>query len=274
MFGMGTIPKGYYLKARVTQDSAIGKCPPHIREVWDWLLLTASHQDTKYSDRGQVICDYKRIQEELAWYVGWRKNTYTHSQIAQAMKTIRQLSMITTQKTTAKTIVTIVNYSRYQDPKNYTNAIRNATTNAISKPIRTTTLYNNEEEKRKKTKGIVFENKELKDTFSEFETMRNKIKKPMTEKAKQLIIKKLNTLYPNQINMQIKCLNQSIENCWQTLYPVKLEQNVGIRPKPAEPTAEISDEVRSLGREKIEKIRKDMAERFYAKTKIPPKNPT
>lgn len=248
------IPKGYYLKARTSQDSAIGKCPPHIREVWDWLLLTASHQDTKYCDRGQVICDYKRIQEELAWYVGWRKRTYAHSQIAQAMKTMRKLSMITTSKTTRNTIVTIINYSRYQDPKNYTNAIQSASRSALTKPTRTPTLYNNEKKERKNNKETVFSNSGLEEAFIEFEKMRNKIKKPMTDKARELIINKLNGLYPNQINMQIKSLHQSIENCWQSVFAVKQEQTYTTQITPQKQLT-INEEQRAKGQEKLAEIK-------------------
>lgn len=140
------IPKGYYLKARVSQDSEISRCPPHVREVWDWLLMNAAHQDTKICLRGQVLCDYKRIQEDLAWFVGWRKVTYSHTQIGQAMRTIRNASMITTMKTTRKTIVTITNYLRYQDPKNYTNTTQNTPTNTRKNTSSDATLWNKKEE--------------------------------------------------------------------------------------------------------------------------------
>lgn len=268
------IRKGYYLKARTTQDSAIAKCPPHIREVWDWLLLTASHEDTKHQERGQVICTYSRIQEELAWYVGWRKHTYTKAQIAQAMKTIRTLSMITTTKTPRSTLVTIKNYSRYQDPKNYASAIRNVTTSASTKPSRTTTLYNNTEELIINNKGISFKNKELQAAFSEFRKMRNKIKKPMTERAEQLIVKKLEGFYPGQTNMQIACLNQSIENCWQTLYVVKEDPAAIIarnKPAPRTQAVEQTEAQRQNAREAAAKVRKQLAEKMSTKTKVPPK---
>lgn len=250
------IPNGYYIKARIYLSSKISTCPPHVREVWDWLLMSASHEDNKYCKRGQVICNYANIQEDLKWFIGWRKKTYSHMQIAQAMKTLRKLSMITTRKTTRNTIVTITNYHRYQDPNNYKSTSTNTTRNTFTEHSRNTTLlYNNKE---LKNKHIVFDNIELQETFNEFIKMRNKIKKPLTDRAVLLIKNKLDRLYPNQINKQIACLNQSIENCWQTIYPIKVDSNqlINIQRTPPKPTIELSDEERAKNLKTIEEIRK------------------
>lgn len=128
------IEGGYYLKARSIQKSEIMKSPPHVREVWDWLLLNASHKDGNKIKRGQVITTYEGIREGLAWYIGWRKQTYSIHQIKQAMITLKTARMITTTKSTRRTIVEIVNYSLYQDPKNYTNTI-----NKNQRPLQRTT---------------------------------------------------------------------------------------------------------------------------------------
>ena len=40
------------MKARCIQEAEIAKAPPHIREIWDWLLMQASHQDCKVLKRG------------------------------------------------------------------------------------------------------------------------------------------------------------------------------------------------------------------------------
>ena len=55
-----------------------------------------------------------------------------------------------------------------------------------------------------------------------FVDYRKKIKKPMTEKAVELMIKKLNDLSP-YIEDQIEILNQSILNGWQGIFPLKKE---------------------------------------------------
>lgn len=56
--------------------------------------------------------------------------------------------------------------------------------------------------------------------WKDFKTMRKKIRKPMTERAEELIIKKLNKLAFSEL-LQIAILNQSIMNSWQGIFPLK-----------------------------------------------------
>ena len=62
---------------------------------------------------------------------------------------------------------------------------------------------------------------EIETTFEEFEKMRIKLKKPMTDYAKELIKKELIKLSGSDEQLAIKILNQSIENSWQDVYPLK-----------------------------------------------------
>ena len=132
------IDGGYYIKARKIQTSEIMRAPPCVREVWDYLLMMANHSDNLVCKRGQHITTVNAIREALCWYAGWRKETYKKSACENSMKWLRERGMITTTKTTRGTLVTICNYSFYQDPKNYES--RTATsTNAdhVPKPCRT-----------------------------------------------------------------------------------------------------------------------------------------
>ena len=58
--------------------------------------------------------------------------------------------------------------------------------------------------------------------LEEFKKMRNKIKKPLTDRALTLTIDKLNKLTTND-NEKIEILNQSIMNCYQGIFPLKKE---------------------------------------------------
>jgi hypothetical protein len=117
------IPGGYYLKARKTQASWIAHAPPHVREIWDWLLMNASFEERQAGEkiikRGQLLTSYEDIREGLHWMVGWRKERYSKWDCEKAMKALTKATMITTQKTTRGLIVTIQNYDYYQNPKNY-----------------------------------------------------------------------------------------------------------------------------------------------------------
>ena len=74
-----------------------------------------------------------------------------------------------------------------------------------------------------------FTDEELKQTIYEFIKMRKAIKKPMTTRALELLIEKLNKMASNE-KEKIAILNQSIEHCWQTIYalkePLPKEENI------------------------------------------------
>lgn len=86
--------------------------------------------------------------------------------------------------------------------------------------------HDNEKIKKKKKKSfddVFSENcfsEEIERTLKDFIDMRKTIKKPMTTKALELLIKNLKKL-TNSEQEQIAILNQSIEHGWQTVYPLK-----------------------------------------------------
>ena len=77
--------------------------------------------------------------------------------------------------------------------------------------------------KNKDNRGVFIENdfsQELEKTIKDFIEMRKTMKKPMTVRALELLIKNLKKL-TNLEDEQIAILNQSIEHSWQTVYPLK-----------------------------------------------------
>ena len=69
-----------------------------------------------------------------------------------------------------------------------------------------------------------FSDEELKKTVYDFIKMRIAIKKPLTTKGLELMIKKLYSL-TTVIEEQIEILNNSIMNNWQGIFPLKQETN-------------------------------------------------
>jgi hypothetical protein len=65
---------------------------------------------------------------------------------------------------------------------------------------------------------------ELRQALDEFKAMRNRMRKPMTPLAVDLLVKKLQTLAPGDEQKQIAMLMQSIENGWTGVYELKQEQ--------------------------------------------------
>ncbi len=64
---------------------------------------------------------------------------------------------------------------------------------------------------------------EFDEALNEFIKMRKQIKKPITEKWIELVKEKLNKMYPNKKDLQIKCLYKSIENSWQWVFALSEE---------------------------------------------------
>lgn len=131
---------GYYLKARKFNNSKIAHCVPHIREIWDWLIMNANHKPytTKKGttiNRGQILTTYKDIQEGLHWYDGFIKKTYKKHHVDTTMRTLRAEAMVTTRKTTLGIIITICNYDIYQNPDNYKKDNGNDSATATTIPL-------------------------------------------------------------------------------------------------------------------------------------------
>lgn len=72
----------------------------------------------------------------------------------------------------------------------------------------------------KNTKKEFFDKEELNDLFNEFLDFRKKLKAVNSDKAITLLINKLNE-YDDETKM--KMINQSIENSWKSVFPLKKE---------------------------------------------------
>jgi hypothetical protein len=57
--------------------------------------------------------------------------------------------------------------------------------------------------------------------LADFAAMRKAIKKPITPRGLQLIRSKAIKFYPDDVDLQQQCLNQSVENSWAGLYELK-----------------------------------------------------
>lgn len=150
------IKGGYYLKARCIEDSDIAHAPPHVREIWDYLLRTVNYKDKKTNGiiikRGQTMRSYSDIQEALSWKVGWRKMTYSKWDCEKAMKVLLKATMIATQKTTRGMIITVLNYDKFQTPENYETD--NEDHSKATREPQTTDTINKKEKKGRKEEDI------------------------------------------------------------------------------------------------------------------------
>lgn len=117
------IKGGYYMMARDTEGSWIANAQPVIRETWNYLIRNANYKTVKYNgflvERGQLFRTYKEIREALKWSIGFRKATYSEGQMKRAMNALMNEGMITLVKRPRGNLITVLQYAKYQDPKNY-----------------------------------------------------------------------------------------------------------------------------------------------------------
>lgn len=124
------IPGGYIVIARQIVESEIWNKPPLYIKVWVYLLSQAQHSEYKRLKRGQLSTSIPEIIEACSWHIGYRKVKPTKDQIYQIIDWLRKpresvherqtkATMITTTKATQGLLITIENYSFYQDSANY-----------------------------------------------------------------------------------------------------------------------------------------------------------
>jgi uncharacterized protein YneF (UPF0154 family) len=113
------IEGGYILFARKTLESEIMDKPPLYFKLWGWMLMQAKFKPKNGLNRGQFKTSIKEMQSAMSYLVGYRKETPTAKQIRGIYESLTKGSMIGTTKVTGGLIITILNYDKYQDPKNY-----------------------------------------------------------------------------------------------------------------------------------------------------------
>ena len=223
-------------------------------EAWLDLLMMANHQDNKFLlgnklvevKRGSMITSLRKLCEKWKW---------SNTKVKTFLEILKTDEMISYKSDTKKTVLTIENYNNYQDDdlkKRHQNDTETSQEHiksipkAYQKHTNNNVLItsNNENTDNKENK----ENKELSDfdkTFIDFENMRKQIKKPMTDRAKKLILSKLDKLATTEQD-KIEILNNSIMNSWAGVFELKLEKV----SRKKEPDQSWRDEIRNGGKVK------------------------
>jgi DnaD/phage-associated family protein len=124
------IPGGYILLSRKIIESKIWDKPPLYIKVWIYLLSKAQHKKYRNLEKGQLITSIPEISKACGWLVGYRREYPSKDNIYQIIDWLRnpdedhsesntEPTMIATTKATQRLVITICNYSYYQDSKNY-----------------------------------------------------------------------------------------------------------------------------------------------------------
>lgn len=198
-------------------------------KLWIYLLVNAQYQDGRFKGidvkRGQVIVGRKKLAERLGM---------TEQRVRNCLNRLKSTNEITIKPTNKYSLITIVKYDIYQGESEENNQQNNQLANQQqtnkepTKNQQRTTVKEIKKDKKLINKEVISNkdtefdtspefNKALKD----FEEMRKRIKKPLTDRAKELILEKLEQLAPGDEQKQIKILDQSVMNSWQGVFELK-----------------------------------------------------
>lgn len=184
---------------------------PNVLVLFIHCLLRANYQDAKYHgidvERGTFITSYSKLSDATG---------LTIKQVRNALAKLIQTGEIRAELGQGKkyTIIRVCNYDKFQEGKVRAELGQSeGTTRATDKNIKNI----------KKDKKY-YEDDALNQTFVDYVDMRKRIKAPMTDRAIQLAIGKLNKLSGGNNDKAIKILEQSIMNSWKGLFELKEEK--------------------------------------------------
>ena len=217
--------KGYIKLHRAIKDCWIwNDNEPFTKgQAWIDLLLSANHADKKILfegklrtiHAGQFLTSLVKLSDRWKW---------DRKRVRKFLDVLENDNMITTDRTAHGTTITLVNWEKYQidgttdgttDGQHMGQQWDNSRdTNKNDKECK-----KNDKKNNKATAKQFVDDAVLNGWVQDFISHRRKIKKPMTDKAIELFIQRLERLCPNNKEGQIAMIQTAIERGWQTVYP-------------------------------------------------------
>lgn len=191
--------------------------------AWVDLILMANHEARTMPakgklitiNRGQLFTSLKSLSERWGWSKG---------KVERYLNMLENDTMVIKNRDANGTLLTLVNYDNYQGMRdaNETQTERrrdsDGTQTGPNKNIKNDNNVKND--KNKEPLRYFPDNEQLEETFAEFRKMRKAIRKPMTDKAIDLMLRKLERMSVDPA-VQVKILEQSIMNNWSDIYELK-----------------------------------------------------
>jgi hypothetical protein len=201
---------------------------PELLQLFIYCLLKANHETQRIIFNGQEI-EIKSGQFITGREVMGRdlkqkpKTTYNRLQI---LKNIGILDIKTTNKFS---LVTVRNYGLYQSQETKKDSKKDNQRTTRGQPEDTNKNDKNDKNEKNIYIGL---SENMKNAINDFIEMRKKIRKPMTERAIQIMLKKLDGLAKDETT-KIAILEQSTEKGWLSVYPLKEDKPAQKQPPQA-----------------------------------------
>ena len=199
---------------------------PCLLKTFVWCLLKASHTEndqmvglqTVHVMPGQFIYGRLKAGAELS---------LNPSTAHKYMLCLKSLKMVDIKGNSKYSLVTVVNWAIYQsDEKKHDSNRDNNVTAKYQQRDTNNNVKNDKNDKNEEDNPLT----PLELAIEDFKAFRKNIKKPMTDRAIELLYINLQKLAGDDEEMKIAIINQSIVNGWQGVFALREDYQSG-KPK-------------------------------------------
>lgn len=205
------------LHRKVLENPIVCKDSDHLA-VWVYLLLNATHDYIPalfkgkkiVLEPGQLITGRKSISSKLC---------VSESKTKRILIELESDQQIDRQRSNQNSLITILNWDKYQDCDQQNGQQMTNERPASDQPVTTNKNVKNVKNERSNIYNDLPD--QLHEPLKKFLEHRKKIKKPMSDHAVDLMLKKLADLSGGDIKTSIKILEQSILSGWAGVFPLR-----------------------------------------------------
>jgi len=190
----------------------------NVLKVWLFMLMKASHKPHKHL-AGNTTVELEAGSFVFGRIAAARDLKMTEQTVRTIVKLFENDGKITIKTTNKYSIITVVNFTAYQVEKYKTNQQNNQQL-TINQPSTNQQLTTNKNEKNEPKPSFSPPEWIDEKKWQDFIDMRIRIKKPMTERAKELAIGKLEKIKEDGFDPN-ESLDNSTFHDWQDIYPPK-----------------------------------------------------
>lgn len=211
------MPNGNFIKLyrQLLDNPVVCKDGDHLA-IWVYILLKATHTERPHMFHGKKITLVPGQFTTARSLIASDLNI-SESKVQRVLKTLEIEQQIEQRMSNEKRLITVLNWHKYQSSEQPNEHPVNSDRTASEQRVNTQQeckKIKNEKNERNIYTGL------LETAIKSFTEHRNKLKKPMTDHAIDLLKKHLEEMASTE-EEQIAILNQSIEKGWSDVYELK-----------------------------------------------------
>lgn len=210
---------GYIKLHRQTLENPIVTKDADHLAVWVYLLLNATHKETDCLFRGNRIT--LQPGQLLTGRVSIAKKlNISESKVKRVLTSFEIDQQIDRQRGNKNSLITVKNWSKYQSCDQQNDQQVTSNRPASDQQVTTNKNVKNIKNVKNERKDIYSVNPALNKAIIEMIENRKRLKKPMTQRAIELMIDRLDKMATNDTD-KIAIINQSIERGWSGVFEIE-----------------------------------------------------